>query len=195
MHYVPDVASLAQGLCVPQVWWGPSMAAGPAGDGLRALSSRDLDHGRHAVRKDAQTAESVVQGHVAGHQPEDGSKSSGWAATRPRGCGFTSFVPPWFARGGIVSKAVSRSTKPMWAAPRRALAADKPRRSPLWSSRRKRTAIGSDAFGWGEFPTSLPQACLPSSKKPSWRVLPSTPTAGSDTTVWKRRDTDTRSAT
>src|SRR5215472_7511279 len=37
MHYVPDVASLAQGLCVPQVWWGPSMAAGPAGDGLRAF--------------------------------------------------------------------------------------------------------------------------------------------------------------
>ena len=57
------------------------MAADPAGDGLRRLSSRDLDHGRHAVRDDAQTAETVVQGDVVGYQPEDGSKCSRIAAS------------------------------------------------------------------------------------------------------------------
>jgi hypothetical protein len=140
LHCVPDVASLAQGVCVPQVWWGPSVAAGPAGDGLHPLSSRDLDHGRNTVREDAQTAEGVVQGDVVGHQPEDRRKCSRTAASARLGqlrdrvvVASQASSGHGFAQGGIVSKAASRSTKPMWVAPKRAPAADKPRRSPLWS--------------------------------------------------------------
>src|SRR5215470_3804885 len=70
-----------KGFACPKCGGDRALAEGPAGDGLYPLPSRDLDHGRHAVREDSQTAESMVQGHVVGHQPEDGCECPRTAAS------------------------------------------------------------------------------------------------------------------